>query len=58
MKRRLAGLAFVAVAVVANATFPKTASATGSWEDVCCGTSCGYADYCLGNGNKTCCKIE
>lgn len=56
MKRLLAALAFVAIAAAANALTPQKATA-GSWEDVCCGASCiGGEDYCLGNGDRTCCK--
>jgi hypothetical protein len=61
MKRLLIALAVTAVGAIANATMPRTAAAnpdpTGSWQDVCCGESCGYKDYCLGDGNKTCCKV-
>lgn len=58
MKRLILALTVAVVAAVANAAVPQTAQASGNWEDVCCGASCGYADYCLGNGTKTCCKEE
>lgn len=58
MKRLILALTVAVLAAAANAATPTTALAEGNWEDVCCGTSCGYADYCLGNGNKTCCKPE
>lgn len=59
MKRLVLALGVAVLAAAANAGSPRTALAEGSWEDVCCGTACGeQGDYCLGTGNKTCCKAE
>ncbi len=56
MKRLLAGLAFVALAVGANATLPRTAAAGGlTWAEVCCGSMCETPIWCSGDGPLSCC---
>ena len=61
MKRILMTLAVLGLLVAVRAVFPPHVvageiSATGVWADVCCGSHCTPADYCIGNGTYTCCK--
>ncbi len=60
MKQFLTGLCFallLAASGVLLAPAPVQAVESGSWDQVCCGSMCqGGVDYCLGNGNRTCCK--
>lgn len=39
-----------------SAPNPTTQDAGGVWADVCCGSTCGGQDYCIGSGTFTCCK--
>ncbi len=60
MKKVLTTLGVLGAIVLAQALVPEKAQARdGSWEDVCCGSTCvGGQDYCLGNGTYSCCKAE
>jgi hypothetical protein len=49
-------IALTATVFVSLSVMEETALA-GNWEEVCCGIKCtGGIDYCIGNGNYTCCK--
>jgi hypothetical protein len=58
MRRVMMALAVLALVSVARAAFPpETQASMGSWKEVCCGSLCtGGQDYCIGSGDKTCCK--
>ena len=62
MRKILTSISVFSIALMARAAVPATAQASadpgdGVWKEVCCGSLCqGGTDYCIGVGERTCCK--